>query len=131
MIKPMTFTGDTVGSGGCFVDHTGIFWRSVGGMFARWSDTSDSIPTVTAYAGRQLFSQLGGGRAAFQGADVEIKADWKLDGLSYRVVLEHDSPSSGLDDDQFLEWIYNRLVVVHGEKPNYDYMARLRGMVDA
>jgi len=35
-----------------------------------------------------------------------------------------------LTDKQFLEWIYERLVHVHKESPNYDYMHRLKEIVN-
>lgn len=31
---------------------------------------------------------------------------------------------------EFFNWIYNRLVCVHGENPNYDYMLSLRERID-
>ena len=31
---------------------------------------------------------------------------------------------------KFFNWIYNRLVYVHGENPNYDYMLSLRERID-
>lgn len=35
-----------------------------------------------------------------------------------------------MDDKEFLQWIYNRLVEVHGESPQRDYMHRLRAIAD-
>jgi hypothetical protein len=31
---------------------------------------------------------------------------------------------------EFFNWIYDRLVYVHGENPNYDYMLSLRERID-
>lgn len=31
----------------------------------------------------------------------------------------------------FLWWIHQRLVYVHGENPNFDYMWKLRAIIDA
>ena len=31
---------------------------------------------------------------------------------------------------EFFNWIYNRLVYVHEENPNYDYMLSLRERID-
>jgi hypothetical protein len=36
-----------------------------------------------------------------------------------------------LGDWEFLTWIYHRLVEVHGENPSYDYMHRLKSIIDA
>lgn len=33
-------------------------------------------------------------------------------------------------DSAFLQFIHDRLVHVHGENPNYDYMHRLRDFID-
>ena len=33
-------------------------------------------------------------------------------------------------DKEFLEWVYDRLVNVHGENPVVDYMQRLQKLVD-
>ena len=30
-----------------------------------------------------------------------------------------------------LEWIFERLVHVHGENPNYDYMVRFRQIIES
>jgi hypothetical protein len=35
-----------------------------------------------------------------------------------------------MDDTEFLNWIYERLVRVHGETPNRDYMHRFRRLID-
>lgn len=34
------------------------------------------------------------------------------------------------EDMNHLEWIYNRMVEVHKENPNYDYMLRFKKIVD-
>jgi len=34
-----------------------------------------------------------------------------------------------MSDNEHLEWMYNRLIEVHGENPNTDYMARMRRIV--
>ena len=34
-------------------------------------------------------------------------------------------------DREHLQWIYQRMVVVHGENPQYDYMIRLQEIIDA
>ena len=34
-----------------------------------------------------------------------------------------------MTDTEFLNWIYERLVHVHGETPNCDYMRRLRRII--
>ena len=31
---------------------------------------------------------------------------------------------------EFFNWIYDRLVYVHGENPDYDYMCSLRERID-
>jgi dUTP pyrophosphatase len=36
-----------------------------------------------------------------------------------------------MEDKEFLLWIHNRLVKVHGENENFDYMIRLRSMIKA
>lgn len=33
-------------------------------------------------------------------------------------------------DCEHLEWIYQRMIHVHGENPNYDYMLKFRQMLD-
>lgn len=45
--------------------------------------------------------------------------------------LDKDAVSNHImeDDARFLKWIHDRLVNVHGENPNYDYMWRLRGVI--
>ncbi len=35
-----------------------------------------------------------------------------------------------MTDTEFLNWIYERLVHVHGESPNVDYMHRLKRIID-
>lgn len=35
-----------------------------------------------------------------------------------------------MNDKEFLQWIYYRLVEVHGENKNYDYMHRLKEIID-
>ena len=35
-----------------------------------------------------------------------------------------------MKDKELLIWIYNRLVNVHGENKNYDYMHRLKAITD-
>lgn len=35
-----------------------------------------------------------------------------------------------MDDKQFLMWIHDRLVNVHGENELFDYMHRLRSIID-
>lgn len=37
----------------------------------------------------------------------------------------------GLNDKEFLQWIYDRLLNVHGENKHYDYMHRLRAIIKA
>ncbi len=32
-------------------------------------------------------------------------------------------------DEQHLKWLFDRLVEVHGENPNYDYMIRLEKII--
>ena len=34
-------------------------------------------------------------------------------------------------DKDFLQWIYNRLKSVHGENPNFDYMHKLKSIIEA
>ena len=34
-------------------------------------------------------------------------------------------------DREFLAWIHQRLVCIHGENPNYDYMYKLRAIIMA
>lgn len=31
---------------------------------------------------------------------------------------------------EHLEWLYNRLIQVHNENPNYDYMLRYKEIID-
>ena len=38
--------------------------------------------------------------------------------------------SNEVGDKEFLEWVYDRLVNVHGENPSVDYMQRLQKLVD-
>lgn len=33
-------------------------------------------------------------------------------------------------DSEHLEWIYNRLINHHGENPQYDYMLRLKQVIE-
>jgi hypothetical protein len=33
-------------------------------------------------------------------------------------------------DKEHLQWIYNRLVNVHGEDPNYDYMLKFKEIIN-
>lgn len=35
-----------------------------------------------------------------------------------------------MNDKTFLQWIHNRLVVVHGENSNFDYMHKLRAIIE-
>lgn len=35
-----------------------------------------------------------------------------------------------MSDKEFLQWIYNRLVNVHDEKELYDYMQKLKDIID-
>lgn len=34
-----------------------------------------------------------------------------------------------MDDLDFMKWIYERMVEVHGEDPNLDYMRRFRSLL--
>lgn len=34
-------------------------------------------------------------------------------------------------DRDFLKWIHNRLILTHGEHRNYDYMWKLRAIIEA
>ena len=34
-----------------------------------------------------------------------------------------------MKDKEFLEWIYNRLIITHKENENYDYMHKLRNII--
>jgi hypothetical protein len=34
-----------------------------------------------------------------------------------------------MEDKEFLQWIHDRLIDVHGENPNFDYMHRLRTII--
>ncbi len=36
-----------------------------------------------------------------------------------------------MKDKEFLQWIEARLIQVHGESPNVDYMHKLRAIIDA
>ena len=36
-----------------------------------------------------------------------------------------------MTDKEFLKWIHNRLTVVHHENENYDYMHKLRSIINA
>ena len=36
-----------------------------------------------------------------------------------------------MKDKEFLEWLYERLVTVHGENPRYDYMYKLGNIIEA
>ena len=36
-----------------------------------------------------------------------------------------------MDDKQFLQWIYDRLIYVHDENELYAYMHRLKAIIDA
>jgi len=33
-------------------------------------------------------------------------------------------------DKEHLQWLYNRLVNIHGENPNYDYMLKFKEIID-
>ena len=35
-----------------------------------------------------------------------------------------------MNDREFLEWIRNRLIDIHGENPNFDYMLRLKDVIN-
>ena len=35
-----------------------------------------------------------------------------------------------MTDKEVLEWLYDRMVNVHGEKKNYDYMIRFKSIID-
>ena len=35
-----------------------------------------------------------------------------------------------MKNSEHLQWIFNRLVEVHGENPNYDYMHRFREIIN-
>lgn len=35
-----------------------------------------------------------------------------------------------MDDKQFLKWLKERLINVHGEDPCYDYMWRLQAIIE-
>lgn len=34
------------------------------------------------------------------------------------------------NNQEHLKWIYDRLILVHNENPNVDYMVRFRGIID-
>lgn len=36
-----------------------------------------------------------------------------------------------MKDKLFLAWIHERLELIHSENPNYDYMHKLRSIIDA
>ena len=38
--------------------------------------------------------------------------------------------SNEVGDKEFLEWVYDRLVNMHGENPSVDYMQKLQEFVD-
>lgn len=35
-----------------------------------------------------------------------------------------------MSDKEFLFWIYSRMIEIHGENPNYDYMHKLRDLAN-
>lgn len=39
-------------------------------------------------------------------------------------------PESKEKQKQHLEWIYNRLIHIHGENPNYDYMLKFKEIIN-
>jgi len=36
-----------------------------------------------------------------------------------------------MTDKEFLTWLWERLVYMHGENPGYDYMSKLASIIDA
>jgi hypothetical protein len=34
------------------------------------------------------------------------------------------------ENKQHLEWIYNRLIEIHNENPNYDYMLKFKEIIE-
>jgi hypothetical protein len=45
--------------------------------------------------------------------------------------LQHGQDKNMYSEEDFnhLEWVYNRLISVHNENPNYDYMIRLKNII--
>jgi hypothetical protein len=35
-----------------------------------------------------------------------------------------------IKDKEHLEWIYHRMIEIHGENPNYDYMIKFREILE-
>lgn len=40
--------------------------------------------------------------------------------------MEWNQVCSTMKDSDFLQWIYERMIYIHGENPNVDYMTRLK-----
>lgn len=49
----------------------------------------------------------------------------KSKGMTGKTMKTYITPNK-----EFFNWIYNRLVYVHGENPNYDYMRSLKERID-
>ena len=59
---------------------------------------------------------------------------WKVSALLRSCIdtYEHIMPITNQGTDKyFLQWIHDRLTLVHGESPNMDYMHKLKAIIDA
>lgn len=48
----------------------------------------------------------------------------------YRWLRKPKVTATNTGDYIYLQWIYERLIEVHGEKAGYDYMIKLREIID-
>jgi hypothetical protein len=45
--------------------------------------------------------------------------------------MESERGATKMKDKEFLVWLRNRLIQKHGENPDFDYMHKLQGIIDA
>lgn len=45
--------------------------------------------------------------------------------IEYLMQEQHKSTNITQEEQEHLNWMYNRLISVHGENPNYDYMLKM------
>jgi hypothetical protein len=46
------------------------------------------------------------------------------------IKIEKQQQDYSHDDIKHLEWMYNRMIEIHGENKNYDYMIKLKKIIE-
>jgi hypothetical protein len=55
---------------------------------------------------------------------------WSAFNQGFDAAIELTDSADICADRRFLQWIFDRLVNVHGENPNYEYMHKLKEIID-